>query len=389
MPQLFSKYKIFLASPSDLVEEREAIDDVISELNLTYGNPNNIVIELLKWEKNSAPGISKAHVQSIITKDIGEYDLFIGLLWLKFGTSTGLYESGTEEEFYNAYNKFINAPNSIQILIYFKNSPPSRLDDIDGNQFLKIQAFKSTLGEKNTLYWEFSLKEDLQRFLRIHIPTRIEELRKTLNLPLDDLPSLDPVEVEIVEEEEELGILDLKEIYEDAMAASSSALIRISESTAWIGEEFGKKTLEIERIVMTSNSKPIATNIQRNIYTRTSKIMHEFATRIVPDISIYYNNYESGIDAYSKLIVIYKLDSREVYEEQILDAKKGLVDLLGQITFCVTNMSGFLHVVTTLPRISKELNKARKDVEKAMVDLLSKLEISYSLANELLKNIEE
>ena len=58
MPTTVSKYRIFLASPSDLTEEREAIDAVISELNENYGNQNNIIIELLKWETNSAPAIS-------------------------------------------------------------------------------------------------------------------------------------------------------------------------------------------------------------------------------------------------------------------------------------------------------------------------------------------
>lgn len=62
MPEIISKYRIFLASPSDLLDERESITDVINELNLTYGNPNNIVLELLKWETNSAPAISNSDV---------------------------------------------------------------------------------------------------------------------------------------------------------------------------------------------------------------------------------------------------------------------------------------------------------------------------------------
>ena len=48
MPELISKYKIFLASPSDLSEERESINQVIDELNLTFGNQNNLVLELQK-----------------------------------------------------------------------------------------------------------------------------------------------------------------------------------------------------------------------------------------------------------------------------------------------------------------------------------------------------
>ena len=46
MPEIISKYKIFLASPSDLSEERESIKQVIEELNLTFGNQNNIVLDV-------------------------------------------------------------------------------------------------------------------------------------------------------------------------------------------------------------------------------------------------------------------------------------------------------------------------------------------------------
>ena len=106
MPKTISKYSIFIASPSDLAEERAAIDNVISELNITYGIPNGIYLELLKWENNSAPGISESSVQDIINNDIPEYDIFVGFLWMRFGTPTSTHGSGTEEEFDLAYRKF-------------------------------------------------------------------------------------------------------------------------------------------------------------------------------------------------------------------------------------------------------------------------------------------
>src|SRR6478752_4048770 len=118
MPELISKYKIFLASPSDLSDERESINQVIEELNITFGTQNNIILELHKWETNSAPAISSDGLQSIINNDIPEYDLFIGLLWMKFGTPTKEYGSGTEEEFNIAHQKFINDNSSVQILLY-------------------------------------------------------------------------------------------------------------------------------------------------------------------------------------------------------------------------------------------------------------------------------
>ena len=108
MAKTITKYSIFMGSPSDLEEERVAIEEVIKELNLSYGAKHDLFIELLKWETHSAPGISTSHTQELINNDIGdEYDIFLGMLWKRFGTATEKAGSGTQEEFERALYKFV------------------------------------------------------------------------------------------------------------------------------------------------------------------------------------------------------------------------------------------------------------------------------------------
>lgn len=148
MPENVLKYKVFVASPSDLLDEREAIDEVIEELNRTYGARCGIVIELLKWETHSGPGVAKDHVQSLINKDIGnDYDVFVGLLWKKFGTPTDKASSGTEEEYNSAYARYQDASYP-QILFYFKDSPPVSMDEIDPEELGKVKKFKQKIGNE-------------------------------------------------------------------------------------------------------------------------------------------------------------------------------------------------------------------------------------------------
>jgi hypothetical protein len=105
MAKTITLYKIFLASPSDLYDERNLAEEVVEELNLSAFNNSNIKIELVKWETHANPDIGE-YPQQVINKDIGsDYDIFIGLLWSKFGKPTENYSSGTEEEFYNAYSR--------------------------------------------------------------------------------------------------------------------------------------------------------------------------------------------------------------------------------------------------------------------------------------------
>lgn len=383
MPSIINKYRIFIASPSDLTEEREAIDDVVSELNL---NSNNTIIEVLKWETNSAPGISNDGVQALINSDIPEYDLFVGLLWLKFGTPTKLYGSGTEEEFELAHSKYIKNPNSIQILFYFKNALPLSIDDIDPEQFSKVKKFKASLGDKNVLYWNFDNKEYLCRYLRTHIPARIESLRNSSNLPIVKIEEVTPVyEVEIIDEEE-LGIIDFLEVVEDSFATSTHSLIIMSDATSWIAKEIVKKSNEINKLIAKNHGQPISIKVQRNIFDRTSIVLNDFAKRIEPEIPIYFMHFEKAIDALSKLVNIYKVDFDDKNEEinDIQNQLKGLIDI---IPGTIENHKAFLNSIESWPRMSKELNSARSNVTEKLSDLLQRLEISHSIALEVYKTI--
>ncbi|WP_426064540.1 DUF4062 domain-containing protein [Flavobacterium sp. DSP2-3-1] len=387
MPELISKYRIFLASPSDLSEERESINEVINELNLTYGNPNNIVLELLKWETNSAPAISNNELQSIINKDIPTYDLFIGLLWMRFGTPTIEFGSGTEEEFNIAYKKFKENNNSLQILLYFKNASPKTLDAINPEQLGKIQNFKSSLGEKNVLYWDFNSNEELSRFLRLHIPTRIENLKSKNNHPTivkEILPIVETIEVKEIEEE--LGIIDYQELIEEYFTISTQSLTRISEATAWIGKEMNKKTSEINTLVAKNKNQPISIKVQRNIFGRTAESMNNYASRIEPEIPIYIKNFEKGIDSFSKLIMIYKSDFDDK-KDDIIEASDSLEYLTAQIELSLINLGEFLNSIEQLPKMSKELNNAKRNVANKLSDFIAKLEMSVTIGKEVYKNI--
>lgn len=50
MPQTISLYKLFLASPSDVKEERLIVESIINDFNNTYSSQLNARIELCSWE---------------------------------------------------------------------------------------------------------------------------------------------------------------------------------------------------------------------------------------------------------------------------------------------------------------------------------------------------
>ena len=81
---------------------------------------NPLVLELLRWETHAYPSMGRP--QSVINAQIGDYDVFVGILWKRFGTPTGRAESGTEEEFRLAFDSWKKTKRP-HILLYFYTAP--------------------------------------------------------------------------------------------------------------------------------------------------------------------------------------------------------------------------------------------------------------------------
>jgi len=382
MPEIVTKYRVFIASPSDLNEERQAIDEVVKELNMTFGNQNNLVIEVLKWETHSAPGVTSNSVQEIINDDIGEsYDLFIGLMWLKFGTPTAVSGSGTEEEFNKAFGRYKENPNSLQILFYFKNEPPKNLQDINPDELSKINYFKNSLGDENVLYWNFKLVEELQSLLRLHIPRRINSLKNNNT----EIAEANIVEVDEIIDSDELGFLDYIDLAETYLADSTIAIQNINSATEWIGEKISLKAEEIN-ILVGQGHQSSSKNL-RKIFKVTAQMMNEYAARVNVEQPIFFENYQNGIKAFSSTINISDDFFNDENIDELIESKKSIVEMNAGINSGLNGMRGFYDSIIALPRIEKEINKAKKNVAITLEELINDFIVSSQLAVELIKEI--
>ena len=90
------QYRVFVASPRDVSAEREALERVVTEVNQTHGVPLGYSIELWRWETHATPDGGRP--QDVINAQLPEFDVFIGILWRRFGTPTGVAGSGTAED---------------------------------------------------------------------------------------------------------------------------------------------------------------------------------------------------------------------------------------------------------------------------------------------------
>lgn len=165
-------FKIFLASPGDTSDERKAAEDVIDEINKTKGPRDNYRVELLKWETDTYSAVGEDG-QDVINKQIGsDYQIFVGVMWRKFGTPTKRAASGTVEEFQRAYER----KSDVHISFYFNSSPFPQ--DTDLEQAKKVLEFKSQIQDLGVYHKSFESTKDFEQKLRMDLQNYVTDLLK-------------------------------------------------------------------------------------------------------------------------------------------------------------------------------------------------------------------
>jgi hypothetical protein len=139
--------KVFVASPSDVVEERNALAKLIADTNdvLAYLAPEKqLTLELVRYETHSYPDLGAP--QEVINREIPvDYQIFIGIMWKRIGTATATDPSGTVEEFHRACER--RKQGSLpRIMFYFCDQPvPIPESDEDLEQLRGVIKFRKEL----------------------------------------------------------------------------------------------------------------------------------------------------------------------------------------------------------------------------------------------------
>lgn len=189
MPQNGLIYRILIASPSDCIQERKAIPEVIYSWNAVNSLKTSAILEPVLWETHSTPELGD-RPQAILNKQLVENcDILVGVFWTRLGTHTGESESGTTEEI----EEFRKAGKPV--LIYF-SSVPVHPDSIDVEQYKLLTEYKKRL-QKEGLVSTYDSIGDLRDKIQRHISstiTSIHEGTKTDQLDENDTETDEGIE---------------------------------------------------------------------------------------------------------------------------------------------------------------------------------------------------
>ena len=99
MPFKSEVYRVLIASPSDLAEERQAASDAVNDWNTpTRGRRVGGSVAQSSMKHTPDHRLTLRPRRRLTGQLLVYRDILIGMFWTKIGTKTGVAESGTVEE---------------------------------------------------------------------------------------------------------------------------------------------------------------------------------------------------------------------------------------------------------------------------------------------------
>lgn len=196
----YTKIRLFIASPGDVTPERDRLLKVVQEFNQPNGflDEHGLTLQALDWRSHVAPLMGRPEAVVLEQLPVETWDIFIGLMWSRFGTATGAldpqtgfsFDSGTEEEFTLAYHAWQKTQRP-QILFYHcvRDIPQRKLDITQYQRLKEFLKEFSPDGKHPGFVQEFETTDDFASRVRLDLERLLLKLR-----PVETSPSVSAVQ---------------------------------------------------------------------------------------------------------------------------------------------------------------------------------------------------
>jgi hypothetical protein len=215
--EIFRKLRIFVACPSDVEEEKDRLEKLIRTLQFDAAN-HGFILELVEW-RQCVPDLGVP--QSVIFRQLKPeaWDIFIGILWTRFGTPSGLAGiqrelTGTEAEIFSAI-ELCQTHARPRVLLYRSIRPPKSLKDLQGGQLEAVDRLLrecEASGKHPALVKLYGQPDEFERLVSEHLRrclSKIDEVKRTQELQQDHLRVMEMVLPFLLPKPEQQHILNL------------------------------------------------------------------------------------------------------------------------------------------------------------------------------------
>jgi hypothetical protein len=130
---------VFLSCPGDLARAKDELTAVVHAV-ANHFRPHGIYLAPWRYDPQAVPGVGM-DAQEVVSRQMPDYDIYVGLLCGRVGTPTRRALSGTLEEFGDAKERFLDSGRP-QILFYFCAEEPAAANAEDEKQLLQVREFR-------------------------------------------------------------------------------------------------------------------------------------------------------------------------------------------------------------------------------------------------------
>ena len=155
-------YRVMVASPSDIVEERKLVRDVCNEWNAVNSGRAGIVLLPVGWEDASAPEMGERPQEILNQHILKGADLLVALFWKRIGSPTGKKLSGTIEEI-EEHTK----TNKLAMVYFRRNDSASNMGEEDA-----VAKYRKKL---HGLYASYAAPIEFRVLFRQHLDKHVNE----------------------------------------------------------------------------------------------------------------------------------------------------------------------------------------------------------------------
>lgn len=402
MPQTTQLVSVFLASPTDVDNERQVVDFTIIEWNQRHSRDKGVMFDLIKWD-NVAAGFG-ADGQDVVNNEIGDnYDLLIVVIWQRIGLETPRAQSGTVEEYERARARIMDGKD-VEIAIYFKDVPINfRTADID--QIKYVKEFESKVHQDGALSKKFKDEDSL----KLNINFLLDKVSRNINqgnsissisvLPLAGNGGSSSVEseVELEDDSDEPGLWDVIEVFGSYAEKASEFLNQSTMQLEEMSEVTNESTAEIEEINKFGEGSP---KVMRPILLKIGTSMDKYSEFLENNIAGYAENTNSMVESIRSLIDIsydfVRDDSRQQSLEEAIKLRDSLKDMSNSISEALTSFIDMKLSVLSTPRLTTNFNTSRRRLARNTENLIAVLTSDKILVEQavdeviiLIKSLEE
>lgn len=280
--------KVFIASPGDVADQRNEVEDVIIDWNNQHTDNQGIVLQPVRWEKNTTASYrTNASGQAVINEELVlSSDLLIAIFGNRIGTRTSSGKSGTVEEI----NVFHAEKESGAGIFFIDNQDvPHELM----NERVLVDKYKEHLSKNDKGLYQTYSKRNIQHFINKNVQkfVRNQEPRKfaqeTNKFDIFDMIEFDKDEqlLIIFSIEEELNILGDRWMAEDTLKYinkwedKNNIITYLSDRYSNAIDKLSIKKILIP-VEFTSHGNAKLYSYEENIYKKFKEMIFQNPTKV-------------------------------------------------------------------------------------------------------------